>query len=136
MTTVKHGPGYSRFEGPEEKKVRRKYYLSDRIFYDPNRCIMCTRCVRFTEEVTKTGELGFEGRGFRKKIVVFPDKNLDNELAGNVTDLCPSARSSTRAISTKKGSGTGNSRTAFARCAVTGATSPSASTPGRGRFRG
>lgn len=89
LTTMEHGPGYSRFDGPEEKKVRRKYYLSDRILYDPNRCIMCTRCVRFTEEVTKTGELGFEGRGFRKKIVVFPDRNLDNELAGNVTDLCP-----------------------------------------------
>jgi len=89
LTTVKHGPGRSRFEGPEEKKVRRKYYLSDRILYDPNRCIMCTRCVRFTDEVTKTGELGFEGRGFRKKIVVFPGKNLDNEIAGNVTDLCP-----------------------------------------------
>lgn len=89
LTTVKHGPGYSRFEGPEEKKVRRKYYLSDRILYDPNRCIMCTRCVRFTDEVTKTGELGFDGRGFRKKIVVFPGKNLDNELSGNVTDLCP-----------------------------------------------
>ncbi len=88
-TTVSHGPGYSRFEGPEEKKVRQKYYLSDKIIYDPNRCIMCTRCVRFTEEVTQTGELGYEGRGFRKKIVVFPGKNLDNELSGNVTDLCP-----------------------------------------------
>lgn len=89
LTTMQHGPGYSRFEGPEQKKVRKKYYLSDKILYDPNRCIMCTRCVRFTDEVTKTGELGFSGRGFRKKIVVFPGKNLDNELAGNVTDLCP-----------------------------------------------
>ncbi len=89
LTTVKHGPGYSRFEGPEEKKVRRKYFLSDKIMYDPNRCIMCTRCVRFTDEVTGTGELGFQGRGFRKKIVVFPGVPLDNELAGNVIDLCP-----------------------------------------------
>ena len=89
LTTVEHGPGYSRFEGPEEKKVRKKYYLSDKILYDPNRCIMCTRCVRFTDEITKTGELGYNGRGFRKKIVVFPGKNLDNELSGNVTDLCP-----------------------------------------------
>ena len=89
LTTVQHGPEYSRFEGPEEKKVRKKYYLSEKIIYDPNRCIMCTRCVRFTDEVTKTRELGFSGRGFRKKIVVFPGKNLDNELAGNVTDLCP-----------------------------------------------
>lgn len=89
ITTVEHGPGYSRIEGPEQKKVRQKYYLSDKILYDPNRCIMCTRCVRFTDEVTKTGELGYSGRGFRKKIVVFPGKELDNELAGNVTDLCP-----------------------------------------------
>lgn len=89
LTTVKHGPGRSRFDGPEEKKVRRKYFLSDRIMYDPNRCIMCTRCVRFTDEITKTGELGYDGRGFRKKIVVFPEKKLDSELAGNVIDLCP-----------------------------------------------
>ena len=89
LTAVEHGPGYSRIEGPDQKKVRQKYYLSDKILYDPNRCIMCTRCVRFTDEVTKTGELGYSGRGFRKKIVVFPGKNLDNELAGNVTDLCP-----------------------------------------------
>lgn len=89
LTTFKHGRGYSRFDGPDEKKVRQKYYLSDRIMYDPNRCIMCTRCVRFTDEVTKTGELGYEDRGFRKKIVTFPGKELNNELAGNVLDLCP-----------------------------------------------
>ncbi len=89
LTTFKHGPGYSRFDGPDEKKVRKKYYLSDKIVYDPNRCIMCTRCVRFTDEVSRTNELGYDNRGFRKKIVVFPGKNLDNEIAGNVIDLCP-----------------------------------------------
>jgi NADH-quinone oxidoreductase subunit G len=89
LTTVKHGPGYSRFDAPDQKKVRKKYYLSDRIMYDPNRCIMCTRCVRFTSEVTKTGELGYNNRGFRKRIVTFPGKELNNELAGNVIDLCP-----------------------------------------------
>ena len=65
LTTFTHGPGYSRISGPEEKKVRQKYYLSDRILYDPNRCIMCTRCIRFTNEVTQTSELGTSGRGFR-----------------------------------------------------------------------
>lgn len=89
MTTFDHGPGYSRVSGPENKKVRQKSYLSDRIMYDANRCIMCTRCVRFTDEVTKTHELGTTGRGFRKKISVFPGKTLDNELAGNVIDICP-----------------------------------------------
>ena len=89
MTTFAHGPGYSRVGGPENKKVRQKSYLSDNIMYDANRCIMCTRCVRFTDEVTKTHELGTTGRGFRKKISVFPGKTLDNELAGNVIDICP-----------------------------------------------
>ena len=89
LTTFNHGPSYSRIGGPENKKVRQKYYLSDDIVYDPNRCIMCTRCVRFTDEVTKTHELGTVGRGFRKKIAVFPDKELNNELAGNVVDICP-----------------------------------------------
>ena len=89
MITFAHGPGYSRVGSPESKKVRQKSYLSDRIMYDANRCIMCTRCVRFTDEVTRTHELGTTGRGFRKKISVFPGKTLDNELAGNVIDICP-----------------------------------------------
>ncbi|QMU56146.1 MAG: molybdopterin-dependent oxidoreductase [Candidatus Mycalebacterium zealandia] len=89
MTTVSHGRDYSRFDSPEEKKVRKKYYLGERIIHDPNRCIMCTRCVRFTDEVTKTGELGYDNRGFRKKITVFPGRELNNELSGNVIDLCP-----------------------------------------------
>jgi len=67
LTTFTHGPGYSRFDGPEAKKVRKKYFLSDRIMYDPNRCIMCTRCVRFTDEVTKTGELGSTTAGFGRR---------------------------------------------------------------------
>lgn len=89
LTTFEHGPGYSRVSGPEEKKVRQKHYLSDRILYDPNRCIMCTRCIRFTDEITQTSELGTTGRGFRKKIAVFPGKELDNKLASNVIDICP-----------------------------------------------
>lgn len=88
-TTVSHGRDYSRFDPPEEKKVRQKTYLGEKIVYDPNRCIMCTRCVRFTDEVTRTGELGYDNRGFRKKITVFPGAELNNELSGNVIDLCP-----------------------------------------------
>ena len=89
LTAFNHGPGYSRVSDPEEKKIRKKYYLSNRILYDPNRCIMCTRCIRFTDEVTQTSELGTSGRGFRKRITVFPGKELNNKLAGNVIDLCP-----------------------------------------------
>ena len=54
-----------------------------------DRCIMCTRCVRFTREVTGTGELMVQGRGAMEEIDVFPGRGLDNELSGNVVDICP-----------------------------------------------
>jgi NADH-quinone oxidoreductase subunit G len=54
-----------------------------------DRCIMCTRCVRFTREVTGTGELLVQGRGGTEEIDVFPGVALDNELSGNVIDICP-----------------------------------------------
>jgi NADH-quinone oxidoreductase subunit G len=54
-----------------------------------DRCIMCTRCVRFTREVSGTSELYVDGRGHREEIDIFPGKPCDNKLAGNVVDLCP-----------------------------------------------
>ena len=54
-----------------------------------DRCIMCTRCVRFTREVSGTGELMVTSRGAKEEIDVFPGVPLDNKLAGNVVDLCP-----------------------------------------------
>src|SRR5439155_25010643 len=54
-----------------------------------DRCIMCTRCVRFTREVSGQSELFVEGRGHREEISIFPGKPLDNKLSGNVVDLCP-----------------------------------------------
>ena len=54
-----------------------------------DRCIMCTRCVRFTREVSGTGELMVNARGAKEEIDVFPGYPLDNKLAGNVVDLCP-----------------------------------------------
>jgi NADH-quinone oxidoreductase subunit G len=54
-----------------------------------NRCIQCTRCVRFTQEVSKTGELGFFARGAHAEIGTFPGKALDGPLSANVVDICP-----------------------------------------------
>jgi NADH-quinone oxidoreductase subunit G len=54
-----------------------------------DRCIMCTRCVRFTREVSGAGELMVTNRGAKEEIDVFPGFPLDNKLAGNVVDLCP-----------------------------------------------
>lgn len=50
---------------------------------------MCTRCVRFTREITQTGELQVRMRGHHAEIDIFPDQPVDNPLAGNVVDLCP-----------------------------------------------
>lgn len=54
-----------------------------------DRCIMCTRCVRFTREVAGTGELMVNSRGAKEEIDIFPGYPLTNKLAGNVVDLCP-----------------------------------------------
>lgn len=54
-----------------------------------DRCVMCTRCVRFTREVTGTAELQVIDRGSHAEIDVFPGFPIDNSLSGNVNDLCP-----------------------------------------------
>ncbi|MBY0525797.1 MAG: molybdopterin-dependent oxidoreductase [Gemmataceae bacterium] len=54
-----------------------------------DRCIMCTRCVRFTREISGTAELLVNHRGEHAEIDIFPGQPCDNKLAGNVVDLCP-----------------------------------------------
>jgi NADH-quinone oxidoreductase subunit G len=54
-----------------------------------DRCVMCTRCVRFAREVSGTSELMVINRGAKEEIDVFPGYPLDNKLSGNVVDLCP-----------------------------------------------
>jgi len=85
--SYEYGRGKSRFE--ESKLKQPKKDLGPHIFLYSDRCIMCTRCVRFTREVTGTSELLVTGRGNREEIDVFPGQPLDNELSGNVADLCP-----------------------------------------------
>jgi NADH-quinone oxidoreductase subunit G len=59
------------------------------VLYVPNRCILCTRCVRFMEDVAKDGVLNVSERGDRAYIGMFPERELDHPWAGNVVDLCP-----------------------------------------------
>src|SRR5262249_51416685 len=54
-----------------------------------DRCIKCSRCVRFTREISGTAELAFIHRGEHEEIDTFPGQPCDNKLAGNVVDLCP-----------------------------------------------
>jgi NADH-quinone oxidoreductase subunit G len=63
--------------------------ISDKITLFTDRCIMCSRCVRFTREIAGTAELQVVNRGDRSEIDVFPGQPLENKLAGNVVDLCP-----------------------------------------------
>jgi len=57
--------------------------------FDGERCIKCTRCVRFLQEITQTNELAVVNRSDHSTIALFPDKVLDNPLAANVVDICP-----------------------------------------------
>jgi len=59
------------------------------VMLDQERCILCTRCTRFVDEVTKTHELGIFRRGHSERIELTPGKVLDNEYSGNVVDICP-----------------------------------------------
>jgi NADH-quinone oxidoreductase subunit G len=81
------GRSQSRFE--EDKAKKPKKDVGQNIYLYSDRCIMCTRCVRFTREVSGTSELFVEGRGHREEIDIFPGKPCNNKLSGNVVDLCP-----------------------------------------------
>ncbi len=63
--------------------------LGPHVILDAERCILCSRCVRFCDEVTKTGELGIFNRGDHSEIGLFPGKTLENKYSGNVIDICP-----------------------------------------------
>jgi len=73
----------------EAKYVTPKKDLGPRTLLYSDRCVSCTRCVRFTDEVSGTHELCMTNRGWRYEIDVFPGSPLDNPLQGNVVDICP-----------------------------------------------
>ncbi len=85
--SYKYGRGVSRFE--EAKVKQPKKDVGPNVLLYADRCIMCSRCVRFTREVTGTSELLVTGRGNHEQIDVFPGHPLDNDLSANVIDLCP-----------------------------------------------
>jgi NADH-quinone oxidoreductase subunit G len=66
-----------------------KPHIGEHITLFADRCIMCSRCVRFTREVSGTAELQVINRGDHSEIDIFPGEPCNNKLAGNVVDLCP-----------------------------------------------
>src|SRR5260370_22185063 len=85
--SYEYGRSQSRFE--EDKAKKPKKDVGENIVLYNDRCIMCTRCVRFTREVSGTSELYVDGRGHKEEIDIFPGRPVNNKLAGNVVDLCP-----------------------------------------------
>jgi NADH-quinone oxidoreductase subunit G len=67
----------------------RRRDVGDTVTLFVDRCVMCSRCVRFTREISGTAELYVSDRGSHEEIDVFPGRPLDNKLSGNVVDLCP-----------------------------------------------
>ncbi len=74
-----------------EQKVKKKkaVALGPHVMLDQERCILCSRCVRFSDEISKTGEFGIFNRGDRAELGLYPGVVLDNPYSGNVIDICP-----------------------------------------------
>jgi NADH-quinone oxidoreductase subunit G len=86
--SYQYGSGDSRMSEP--KRRYRYEDLGARIVLDKNRCIHCTRCIRFTQEISRTSELTVANRGAELEVTTYAGRTMDdNPLAGNVVDLCP-----------------------------------------------
>jgi NADH-quinone oxidoreductase subunit G len=84
---VGYGRDISRYH--EGKRVVKDKNLGPLVSTDMTRCIHCTRCVRFGQDVAGIQELGTTGRGENMEIGTFIEKSVDHELSGNIIDLCP-----------------------------------------------
>jgi NADH-quinone oxidoreductase subunit G len=82
-----YGKGESRFK--EHKRAVKDKYMGPIVKTQMTRCIHCTRCVRFMEEVAGVPELGATGRGEHMEVGTYIEKGLSSELSGNIIDLCP-----------------------------------------------
>lgn len=77
-----------RFVENKVKKAKAKP-LGPTVMLDAERCVLCSRCVRFTDEITETHEFGIFNRGDHSEVGLGPGKILDNKYSGNVVDICP-----------------------------------------------
>jgi NADH-quinone oxidoreductase subunit G len=86
--SVQYGNEGSRFTDDKVKKPKR-VDIGDRIVLDDERCIMCSRCIRFSKEMVHDDVLGFIDRGSHTTLAVHPGKRLDNNYSLNTVDICP-----------------------------------------------
>ena len=86
--SVQYGNEGSRFTDDKVKKPKR-VDIGERIVLDDERCIMCSRCIRFSKEMVHDDVLGFIDRGSHTTLAVHPGKRLDNNYSLNTVDICP-----------------------------------------------
>ncbi|MEL6592014.1 MAG: 2Fe-2S iron-sulfur cluster-binding protein, partial [Bacteroidota bacterium] len=94
--TYKYGPEGSRFENQKGHK-RKRVELGPRVILDEERCINCTRCTRFTEEISGSNQLTIIGRGDKNYPGTPPGESFDEPYSMNVIDLCPVGALTSRA---------------------------------------
>ena len=86
--SAEYGRGTSRYV--DEKNAKPKHTrLGPRVTLDDERCILCSRCVRFTDEIAKDPVLGFVNRGSYNTLTCFPGRELANNYSLNTVDICP-----------------------------------------------
>ncbi|MHB8345769.1 MAG: NADH-quinone oxidoreductase subunit NuoG [Acidiferrobacterales bacterium] len=85
--SVGYGGDASRFT--EKKRIVMDKYIGPLIATDMTRCIHCTRCIRFGQEIGGIMEMGATGRGEHLRIGTYVERSIDSELSGNMIDLCP-----------------------------------------------
>jgi NADH-quinone oxidoreductase subunit G len=86
--SVDYGKSESRFVEPKVHKPKR-VQLGPRIVLDDERCILCTRCIRFTKDVVGDDALGIVNRGSYNTLTAYPGKVFDNNYTLNTADICP-----------------------------------------------
>lgn len=87
--SMRYGADRGRFHEIGGKRAVEDKNIGPLIKTSMNRCIHCTRCVRFANDIAGANEMGSTGRGNDLQIGTYLEKNLDSELSGNVIDLCP-----------------------------------------------
>ncbi len=87
--TMAHGPGTSRMYWDEKMRLGKHIPLGDLIYLDQERCILCSRCIRYQDEIADDPVLEFDERGRSMRIITNSTPGFDSIFSGNTTDICP-----------------------------------------------
>ena len=87
--SVRYGSDRSRFKEPTGKRAVENKNFGPLVKTVMTRCIQCTRCVRFANEIAGANELGTSGRGNQMEIGTYISQSISSEMSGNIIDLCP-----------------------------------------------